>query len=90
MLARDCRGTTLVFKGVFVALGSLIMPKEMDKEDETLLWGVHCIYCKGGCVKVSIKTFTVCDFTEKPEKFLVMFKQQPMLGMQSIKQKKSM
>lgn len=37
MVASDCRGTTLLFKGVFVALGSRIIPEDTDISNHIFL-----------------------------------------------------
>lgn len=37
MVASDCRGTSLVFRGVFVALGSRIIPEDTDVSNQILL-----------------------------------------------------
>lgn len=37
MVASDCRGTSLVFRGVFVALGSRIIPEKTVVSNQILL-----------------------------------------------------
>lgn len=37
IVASDCRGTNLLFRGVFVALGSRIIPEDTDMSNQSLL-----------------------------------------------------
>lgn len=39
MVAKDCRGTSLLFRGVFVALGNRIIPKDMNMLNKSLPQG---------------------------------------------------
>lgn len=53
IVASDCRGTTLLFKGVFVALGSRIIPEDTDISNHTFL---QCGLDKAAC--------SMCWFTQ--------------------------